>query len=414
MSCLEKRMGRELTKDDFTQHSDAPVNRHNVEVQNILTESVEEHVSDLKKPFMRYEKLINKLVYDVFDEGICGLSWDVIKLHHREGISIRIILHFTEDSFRDFDYERYGQSKQELKKLIEDYLPKFDGIYVAYDTTKCNDTHKEEMSESELTERCWKGYTQKGMKTMFGKRYPNCVKIKKKKTIRETIRNIFLQEVNKKFPKPTEKLEKVVYRWLDNYFEGSQIYKTESWKYWSYYFEICKNGREIARLDVDFDDRSPNWGPRDKRPTSERSVKEVYLSIYPVMIDELLTDIPIRKNYLLYLIEEWYEDTKLDEIQQMFNRNDLSLDYVDVYTHKKKGELCVPPIPKPENISMQEMMDYIKKNTLYSYKDMEEHEEEEPGWIEELYLAKLHSKEKERINQEDRDNNPEPYNNDDY
>ena len=30
------------------------------------------------------------------------------------------------------------------------------------------------------TERCWKGYTQKGMKKMFGKMYPNCVKIKKK------------------------------------------------------------------------------------------------------------------------------------------------------------------------------------------------------------------------------------------
>jgi hypothetical protein len=35
---------------------------------------------------------------------------------------------------------------------------------------------QEEMKESELTEKCWKGYTQKGMKTMFGKRYPNCVK----------------------------------------------------------------------------------------------------------------------------------------------------------------------------------------------------------------------------------------------
>jgi hypothetical protein len=33
--------------------------------------------------------------------------------------------------------------------------------------------------EEELNERCWKGYTQKGMKTMFGKRYPNCVKKKK-------------------------------------------------------------------------------------------------------------------------------------------------------------------------------------------------------------------------------------------
>ena len=38
----------------------------------------------------------------------------------------------------------------------------------------------QEMKEGELTERCWKGYTQKGMKTMFGKRYPNCVKKTKK------------------------------------------------------------------------------------------------------------------------------------------------------------------------------------------------------------------------------------------
>ena len=36
-----------------------------------------------------------------------------------------------------------------------------------------------ETKEGELTEKCWAGYTQKGMKTMFGKRYPNCVKKKK-------------------------------------------------------------------------------------------------------------------------------------------------------------------------------------------------------------------------------------------
>lgn len=370
----------------------------------------EEHVSDLKKSFMRYEKLINKLVYDVFDEGICGFSWDVIKLHMREGISIRIILHFTEDSFLDFDYERYGQSKQELKVLMEDFLPKFNGIYIAYDTTKCG----EDLNESEITERCWKGYTQKGMKTMFGKRYPNCVKIKKKKTMKESIRNILLQEINKKYSKPTEKVDKLVYRWLDNYFESSQIYKEEYWKYHGFSFKICKNGREIADLRVEFDDRSPDWGPSDKRPTSERSVKEVMLYIYPVMIDELLTDIPIRKNYLLYLIEEWFEDIKLNEIQHGFDRNDLSLDYVYVSEYKKRGEICVPPISKPEDITMQEMMDYIKKNTLFSYEDMEENEEEEPGWIEDMYLGKLNAKERERLNQEDRDNNPEPYNNNEY
>jgi hypothetical protein len=56
------------------------------------------------------------------------------------------------------------------------------------------DSQKQEQNESELTERCWKGYTQKGMKTMFGKRYPNCVK-KKKKSVNETS----IRDILKKF-----------------------------------------------------------------------------------------------------------------------------------------------------------------------------------------------------------------------
>ena len=38
---------------------------------------------------------------------------------------------------------------------------------------------------SELSEKCWPGYEKKGMKTMFGKRYPNCVK--KTKTRKEEL-----------------------------------------------------------------------------------------------------------------------------------------------------------------------------------------------------------------------------------
>jgi hypothetical protein len=228
--------------------------------------------------------------------------------------------------------------------------------------------------------------------------------------MKQLIRKILKEEINKKFTKPNEKLDSLVYNWLDNYFEGSQINKNESWKYYSFSFEFCNNGREIADLHVGFDDKSPAFGPRDKRPTSERSVKEVMLYIYPIMVDLMMNVFPIRKNYLLYLIEEWFEDTKLNEIQQEFHRNDLSLDYVSVFEHRKKGDICVPPISKPEDITMEEMMDYIKKNSLFSYKDMEEYEEEEPGWIENMYLSYLHSKEKERVNQEDRENNPEPFN----
>jgi len=38
------------------------------------------------------------------------------------------------------------------------------------------DVNEIEEAKKEINEKCWKGYTQKGMKTMFGKRYPNCVK----------------------------------------------------------------------------------------------------------------------------------------------------------------------------------------------------------------------------------------------
>ena len=229
-------------------------------------------------------------------------------------------------------------------------------------------------------------------------------------SLRDNIKTILREEVNKKYPKPTEKLEKVVYEWLDNYFEGSQIYDNEYWKYHGFAYKFCKNSREIADLRIVFDDTSPDWGPRDKRPTSERSVKEVMLYIYPEMVNIMMKIFTIRKNYLIYLIEEWFEDTKLDEIQKNFNRSDMSLDYVTVFESRKRGDICVPPPTKPEGITMQEMMDYIKKNTLFSYKDMEKHEEDEPGWIEKLYLEKLHGKEQERVNQEDRENNPEPFN----
>ena len=50
------------------------------------------------------------------------------------------------------------------------------GGHDPYTCHKCGNVN----SKYELTEKCWAGYTQKGMKTMFGKRYPNCVKKTKK------------------------------------------------------------------------------------------------------------------------------------------------------------------------------------------------------------------------------------------
>lgn len=46
------------------------------------------------------------------------------------------------------------------------------------------------MEENKLNEACWKGYKKDGMKTMFGKKYPNCVKVNENEVIEEGSGNI--------------------------------------------------------------------------------------------------------------------------------------------------------------------------------------------------------------------------------
>ena len=63
----------------------------------------------------------------------------------------------------------------EMYLVMEKYFKqKYGHMIKEYYEQNC--IKKQEQNEGELTEKCWKGYTQKGMKTMFGKRYPNCVK----------------------------------------------------------------------------------------------------------------------------------------------------------------------------------------------------------------------------------------------
>jgi hypothetical protein len=88
------------------------------------------------------------------------------------------------DLYHAWFYETVSDDDWDVaSKYIQKYLiDKYEKETIDLWETRCK--NKSSLSEEELTEKCWKGYTQKGMKTMFGKRYPNCVK-KKSKTLKE-------------------------------------------------------------------------------------------------------------------------------------------------------------------------------------------------------------------------------------
>ena len=69
----------------------------------------------------------------------------------------------------------HTDDKDKAKEIAMDHLWENPSYYTKL---KKSDIEEEVINniKTDLNEKCWKGYTQKGMKTMFGKRYPNCVK----------------------------------------------------------------------------------------------------------------------------------------------------------------------------------------------------------------------------------------------
>jgi len=86
--------------------------------------------------FSKYEKLLNDMVYSVVDkELLCGIEIDsFFDSKYSEKPSLRLILKYKKNKFRPFTFH---ETRTEIKKMIKDFFPIVDNLYLAYDTTKC-------------------------------------------------------------------------------------------------------------------------------------------------------------------------------------------------------------------------------------------------------------------------------------
>jgi len=206
--------------------------------------------------------------------------------------------------------------------------------------------------------------------------------------LKEHIRNVIQEEVSRKYMKHNEKIEKLILDKLNNIFSDLNMYHIKSYNT-RHDFEFCKNGKQMMNLTLFFEDSD------DRRPTSERKFMESNLYIPKEFLDDILKFIPIRKNYLLYLIEEWFEDNFLDDVINEMGRDDISVDELEF---TDRVDVCVPPVTeKPEGVTQDDMIEFITKGTLFKRNNLLRNEDEEPGYIEDLYLKKLRNLEMDRL-----------------
>jgi hypothetical protein len=210
--------------------------------------------------------------------------------------------------------------------------------------------------------------------------------------MRNLIKLILEDEVKRKYEKPTPKIEQLVYRWLNDYFDGAKIYHDKSWET-RHDFEWCNHGKEIMKFILFFEDNSDVYD--DRRKTEERDFYSGSIYIPNDIFKELMSDIPVRASYLKYLFEEWFDDTYLGEIQSNMGRNDIYISEFNI--DDRDAQTCVPPMTKPEGVTEEDMIELILKTTLFRRDGILKQEEENPGWIEKTYLEKLRNVEYDRL-----------------
>jgi hypothetical protein len=197
-----------------------------------------------------------------------------------------------------------------------------------------------------------------------------------------------MEHMGGKYIKPTSEVQNLVYKFLNRYAEGSEVYHI---KYYDslHHFEWCKDGRKIMLLILNFDNNEDVWD--DTRKMEERPFENGDLFIPKDKFKVFLDTVPIRVTYLSHLILQWFEDTKLNDVKTMIGRDDIDVDELNL--HSDRAPVCVPPQTRPDDVTVDEMIDYIAANTLWKKEELKTESDE---WIEKLYLEKLRKqKEKE-------------------
>jgi hypothetical protein len=143
--------------------------------------------SDIKG-FQKFVDLLYRVTKkEVEFDGTKGLNVGTVWREPPQGVSSRGEISFFVRVFPEIDENNPPTSKEKFEQQYKTFQEEFEINFqsIGMKNVRFNFMNvslpkpKNEMKEAELTEKCWPGYTQKGMKTMFGKRYPNCVKKKK-------------------------------------------------------------------------------------------------------------------------------------------------------------------------------------------------------------------------------------------
>ena len=188
--------------------------------------------------------------------------------------------------------------------------------------------------------------------------------------MRDIIKKVLKEEdERRRYIKSTDSLRKVITLFLDDYIEdGDRKIGKKSRNYGNLREDWCVNGKEVIIAIYYYEDGKFYSGS---------------LMISWTLVEKIMKIFNTRKNFVMNIIEEWYEDVMIPKFEQIVGETGFYFDDVDTFNNDHD---CIPEPVKPENITDEEMLEFIVDNTAYRRDEVINKIESGERDLEDFYL----------------------------
>jgi hypothetical protein len=206
--------------------------------------------------------------------------------------------------------------------------------------------------------------------------------------LQENIRRILREEVTRKYNRSNENLTKQIVIYLEKTFKNAKTKIDNGGYYVS--CDVCVNDDKLITSRFFF---GASWDD-DNDETPDDQFKSGHLLISSDFVNRLSTLLRVKKSYIMNIIDDWFEDKYIQLIENEANVNSIYLTEIPSLVEPSK---CVF-VDVPEDITDEEMIDYIDKHTGYRKDEIIQQVESGEMDLRKLYLDVFEREEDKRIN----------------
>jgi len=178
--------------------------------------------------------------------------------------------------------------------------------------------------------------------------------------MKELIKKILREEVQKRFTKSNPNFERIIIKHMESVLsETTSVIPPPEDNYGNYSQEWCKGNKIIMEARYYF-------GSEDDEVEDEKFFAgDLY--IQKEEVEFLSKMLQIRKSYILNVITEWYDDKYTTKFGQETGHPELEIDE----THEMEDWRKCYQMINTDNLSKDEMIDYLDNQTLHKRNELE-------------------------------------------